>query len=571
MKWYNLHLLLLLIMTVSLSAFQLEIGTPESIIADVINQNTRSTSKLILPTCCGGDITLAIETFSYEDGYLAVGGKVANRPETKFNLNGDENWLYGWIHFIDSDEAYRYITTGTGAVVVEQVPTSEILVINTMKPVSVPVEVEPVEHIQQQEYPPIIHLGPCPADAESRNLQSRPDSDKLILLDIDSKGVATSKTTESIWTMWQYVASGLSMYDVNVTTNKDLYDATPSKDRGLDMMYPNSGGSMCYVGCFGGTSKCNCYWVNGDVGAGKTTIHETGHMLGVLDAGHVTQGTYFEGFQEFLWVPVMGNYWRVSGANAAYQWVKGEYAGATSAAKQPFFSSQYAGKFLALLPDDITTAKPLEFTETNELKWVSNYGRVGTEGDEDDFTFEIFKESGAVDIIISPIEALIMLDVHAQILDESENVVVENNDKAIRASTLKTTLQQGKYTLRIKGGAEGAPEEGFSNYGSVGYFGIAGTIDRGESTSIKATVVHPNHLASLSFKGNQCELSLNKSSAYTVELFGLNGKLVYKESGHGVAGRNVISLDRKNLGNSIFMSQITTDNGVFVSSISLVK
>ena len=76
MKRYNLPLVLLVIITVSLSAFQLEIGTPESLIADIVNQNTRSTSKLILPTCCGGDITLAIETYSYEDGYLAVGGKV---------------------------------------------------------------------------------------------------------------------------------------------------------------------------------------------------------------------------------------------------------------------------------------------------------------------------------------------------------------------------------------------------------------------------------------------------------------------------------------------------------------
>lgn len=480
-------------------AAQLDVGTPTSFMKKITNQNTRASSVLTLPTCCGGDIDLFVQDYSYEEGYMLLSGFAAEVENSDFSLKADKGNVYGWIHFKDTDQVYRYSTLETGRVVVEQVPVSAIIAVDEITAPQLVYE-DPVKQYSRAELPDIIHLGAYPG-TDVNNLNSRPESNKIIYLDI----TRINQSDADIWGMWQYHASALSMFDVNVTTSKSLYNSTPARDRGLNTLHPPGGRSFCYVNDFGGTRGCTTYWQSNARGTGLTGSHEIGHLLGVLDAGHVNHGTYFNGLPAFKWVPLMGNYWMANGwePNALYQWQKGEYSGATSAAKQDFF--QYATSHLKLLPDDITTAIPLEIVNDN-VSMVENYGRVGTKGDSDDFTFKV-GSNAEVDITIRPIERLVMLDVHAAILDESGNVVVEDNKQVARSASLKTTLDQGTYTLRIKGGAEGTPSNGFSNYGSVGYFGIEGTITGG-STEPTITIGTPKSGDSYE-QGNTCGIQWN--------------------------------------------------------------
>jgi vibriolysin len=47
------------------------------------------------------------------------------------------------------------------------------------------------------------------------------------------------------------------------------------------------------------------------------------------------------------------------------------------------------------------------------------------------------------------------------------------------AEFVKLALPAGAYTLVIKGGAEGTPSNGFSNYSSLGWYALKGTLSAG--------------------------------------------------------------------------------------------
>ena len=53
---------------------------------------------------------------------------------------------------------------------------------------------------------------------------------------------------------------------------------------------------------------------------------------------------------------------------------------------------------------------------------------------------------------------------------------MQHNAPVSRHAELGVALQAGDYTLVIKGGGEGTPANGFSNYSSVGFYAIEGTL-----------------------------------------------------------------------------------------------
>jgi MYXO-CTERM domain-containing protein len=159
--------------------------------------------------------------------------------------------------------------------------------------------------------------------------------------------------------------------------------------------------------------------------------------------------------------------------NALYQWSKGEYSSATRTEDDFALIDRH----LDYRADDIPSTKPLSFQGTT-VAAASNWGQIGRNTDTDSFSFRIGSAGGRADLRIDRIEYLggAMLDVDAALVNASGTSVMQHNAPVARHAELDVALEAGDYTLVIKGGAEGTPANGFSNYSSVGFYSIDGTV-----------------------------------------------------------------------------------------------
>jgi len=179
--------------------------------------------------------------------------------------------------------------------------------------------------------------------------------------------------------------------------------------------------------------------------------------------------------QAYKWYPKMGNYYfGYDEENSLFQWSKGEYAGALDTEDMlATISSQ-----LPYRDDDIVGTRALEITGSNTVSSDTNRGLIERNTDTDSFTFQIGPAGGRATLTVDRLEYAGggMLDVLATLRDAGGAEVASGNDIAARSATLDVTLGEGTYTLVVQGGAEGTPSNGFSSYGSLGYYGIDGTI-----------------------------------------------------------------------------------------------
>src|SRR5690606_9500988 len=85
---------------------------------------------------------------------------------------------------------------------------------------------------------------------------------------------------------------------------------------------------------------------------------------------------------------------------------------------------------------------------------------------------------GRVELRIDRIEYIggAMLDVAARIENAAGMLMAQANAEVARYAEIEIDLPAGDYTLIVHGGAEGTPAYGFSEYSSVGFYGIEGTI-----------------------------------------------------------------------------------------------
>lgn len=461
-----------------ISAEKINLGSASSFYERIEESSIQRSKAFDFPVSRSESIRTTINDYYNEEGQLSMSGHVEGVDSSICMIKGSVDSLYGWVVDYAMSRAFEYTTKG-GITSVEQVAIEHVIPVCHIQTEDGSCHNVPVEECPHMQRAMHSHIGEY--DGSNVNtLQSKPGASKVFYMDITrvmSGDQPKNFSKEEMWITWQCVAASLSMFDVNVTTDATVYNSYPVTSSGIARFIDEDGRSNAPVNSFGSTNYSKNYRnIEKGYGLGRTAAHEIGHQLGLYHDGGAGDGEYFNGIATYKWTPLMGNYWPGTrwGAEALYQWSLGEYTGASNTTQDDI---KLIARHLPLLPDDQTGVVPLVLTGQN-VEPELNEGYINSRTDSDEFSFTIGSGGGSVDLFIGRLEAMYcgMLDVTAEIKDKSGTVVVSDNPIAKRSASLSSSLEAGSYTLVVSGGAEGTPQNGFSNYGSMGYFSISGTI-----------------------------------------------------------------------------------------------
>lgn len=320
--------------------------------------------------------------------------------------------------------------------------------------------------------------------------------------DTDSTPTTFSDSEQdAIYMIWQRVAEDYRPFNVNVTT---VLPATfgPRVARALitqkndgtnDCPSPGAGG-VAFVGVFGDPDFQDYQpaWVYYDnLGGGRedyvaeAATHELGHNLGLSHDGTSTV-TYYGGHgpAAFDWGPLMGTGYD----RTLSQWSIGQYANANNTQDDLAIIDSSFGTSLA---DDhsniIGSSTALTFTGFTPQTITPLDGIIATAADLDVFSFSSI--AGAVSITVTPrtVTSLgflapqtpgVNLDARAEILDAVGTVVFTSDVADNTVATISGNLPaDGQYYLRVRGAGNRNPlTDGYTTYGSIGSYRIAGTV-----------------------------------------------------------------------------------------------
>jgi len=545
----NKHLLpsFIFLLLFSFSSFaqtnkKLALGTVGSVLTDINNQHAKTSSVYALKLQTGDVMDINIENYYNENGNLSMNGKAQESPNSLFILKGNLSSLYGYLVLHDSKTAFE-ITTSDDLVSIEEIDIAKIYPDVYEKPMTPPVENNSLTR-GNPVYSPMaqrqaVHIGKY-NNEDVTKLQSRPGSEYVFYLNHSAVMNGTTpkngRTKEEMFRVWQCTADQYSMFNLNVTTDPAVYAAAKANSvlkTGNIKFVDEDGRSNACVACFGTTAAGTLYRNpgNGDYGygIGMTCAHEMGHQMGMShDGGSAqTDPEYFFGLPAVEWCPIMGNYWKGgSWPNQLFTWSKGEYNTATQ--KQDDLKIMNVNENVPYMVDDIPTTKAIKFSNTGGISPLDNWGQIAQNTDADAFTFEVGPGGGTINLKIDPIEYLRQLDVAAKIVNSQGTAVSSSNLAKHRSAEFKNVaLTAGSYSLVIQGGSELTPQTGFSNYSSLGYYAMEGTLTgavtaTGEILSGASISIFPNPSnGDFTFNGLKGE--------NTIEVYDFVGKLIYEE------------------------------------------
>ena len=429
------------------------------------------------------------------EGVLLVQGRL-DLPETGFyyferqTAPGVAGAMVGNVRFDKSNTAFRVDPAGAGGtpMLVEH-SLDQVVCVNLTKP-------DPVAAEEPQNAPQ-THPTNIPIPTYQNGvvpLQSLPGAAGVIYLDFDGEtgpfagwgsfdAAPSGATNAQIKDVWQRVAEDYQPFNLNVTTDRRVFDTAAENSRMHVILTPTTtaapgAGGVAYVGSFNSTGDTVCWsFYSTGKSAAEVVSHEVGHTLGLSHDGRNTpsEGYYGgHGSGETGWAPIMG----VGYYQNLVQWSKGEYTSANNTEDDLSIITNNNNS-VAYRADDygatFATAGYLEILANNS---VSNEGIIETSTDFDAFRFTT--AGGAVSLTVSVVSASPNLDILAEIFTSAGVLVATANPDAALSATVAATLAAGDYTLRVSGVGRGDPlVDGYTAYDSLGAYLITGTVAGG--------------------------------------------------------------------------------------------
>jgi hypothetical protein len=306
---------------------------------------------------------------------------------------------------------------------------------------------------------------------------------------------------DKIKSIWAGVAEKYRPWNINVTTDRAMFDAKSKAMRHMviyTMTWQVSGsGGIADIGSIAnnGTDYCWVFYGNivNDVNDMTVTAsHESGHAFGLEHDGTASTN-YYAG--QGNWGPIMGNNYQTSKRDI-WQWSKGEYNGATTHGGGPNVQDDVA--IIAANPgvgyrkdeDANTTATARELVAENNgtVLATKNNGVITTRTDKDYFKFST--TGGVVTFNFQSSDKIwaldeAVLDIQARLLDANGTELSLSNPIAGSAgsanpygldASISKSVGAGTYYLEIDGVGYLDPKTtGYSDYASIGYYQISGS------------------------------------------------------------------------------------------------
>ncbi len=406
---------------------------------------------------------------------LSLIGSVDQKASSSFSLNYINGKLEGHIIERDDNRAYK-IYTKAKKVYLKETDINAILCIafdkvddaNSSKK-------NASNNTHSSKFPPLT-------------LQSRPSATAVLYLDFDGEIVtgtnwkngdtidaqAAGLSDQEIIDTWEVMSEDFSPFDINVVTDRSVFEATPKNRRMMviftptDDAEPGSGG-VAYLNSFSWNTDDPCWVYNISNGkhAGDTGSHEVGHTMGL---NHDGQGAteYYSGHGD--WAPIMG----FSLQKPIGQWSIGEYNNATNTENDVQIIANSQNDF-GFAPDDhgsdANTATALTADAGGSVSSTENFGIIRERNDIDMFSF--LAQAGSANFTFSPHDVHPNLDIQVRLLDVNNVEVASSNPTGFGAS-ISATLAEGLYFLEIQGTGEGTVDTGYSDYASLGQYSISG-------------------------------------------------------------------------------------------------
>lgn len=345
-------------------------------------------------------------------------------------------------------------------------------------------------------------------------LHSRPGAAKVIYLDFDGHTTANTPwnsgvnanvnivtpafdldgdpTTFSdaeraaIQDIWRRVSEDYAAFDVDVTTADPGIEAirrTSVSDAnygvrcvigGSSMQWLGSAaGGVAYVGTF--NSIVSASLTGNDIPAfvfpaqlgnsarliAEAASHEVGHTLGLYHSGQTTGVEYYAGHAD--WAPIMG----VSYYKTVTQWTKGDYPLSNNTQDQLAIIGSKLGR---VAPSHGNSAVTASVVPDNSF---TAGGIVGSNAQQD--WFKITSGAGGLSVSGAVAQPSPDLKMGLKLLDANGAVVAQGVANGM-ASNLNATVTGGDYYVVVDGvGSTNDPTTGYTDYGSIGRYGLAGS------------------------------------------------------------------------------------------------
>lgn len=319
-------------------------------------------------------------------------------------------------------------------------------------------------------------------------LNSLPGADAVVYIDFDGEVVSGTRwvsggtinaepagyTESEIRQVWEEVAEDMRPFQINVTTDRAVFDAASQNKKMMCIVTPTNdaapgAGGVAYLNSFydGSVDPCWCFNL-GLSAAAMTVSHEIGHTFGLRHDGlggqeyHPGNGT---------WGPIMG----APFGNDVVTWSIGDYQDKTNTEDDLAIIDSRSANYRA---DDYGNSAGDAFDLAGNVgqESVNVRGIIERTNDVDVFKFKT--SGGDVSLGASPTSAYTNMNLSVQLYDSSGTLVAENDPAGSYSANITTSLPPGNYTFHVSGTGDGSPEvSGFTDYGSLGQFGLTGNVE----------------------------------------------------------------------------------------------